>query len=109
VAQLIDEAAPPIAKGGTAEYLNGDADLDMAGARGDGAGDAERCGQDRPPRLERELGQPHHIEPQPLGRIDLLHRLVERLALGPTRKRRKLVKHAEFHRVLLLRRHEPRT
>jgi hypothetical protein len=29
-----------------------------------------------------ELGQPHHIEPQPLGRIDLFHRLVEGLALG---------------------------
>ena len=38
------------------------------------------------PRLEMELGQPHHIEPQPLGRVDLLYRLVEGLALGPTRK-----------------------
>ena len=33
-----------------------------------------------------KLGQPHHIEPQPLGRVDLLHRLVEGLALAPARK-----------------------
>jgi len=44
-----------------------------------------------------ELGQPHHIEPQPLGRIDLLERLVKGLALGSTRECRKLVKHTEFH------------
>jgi hypothetical protein len=50
-----------------------------------------------------EFGQPHHIEPQPLGRIDLFHRLVEGLGLASTGKRRKLVKHAEFHCVLLLR------
>ena len=82
--------------------LNGDADLDAPRARGDRAGDAERRRQHRPPRLEMEFGQPHHIEPQPLGRVDLFHRLVEGLALGPTGKGRKLVKHAEFHGVLSL-------
>ena len=68
------------------QNLNSDADLDMAGAGGNRAGDAERRRQYRPPRLEMEFGQPHHIEPQPLGRVDLLHRLVEGLALGPARK-----------------------
>ena len=61
------------------QYLDGDADLQVASARGDRAGDAERRRQDRAARLEMELGEPHHIEPQPLGRIDLLHRLVKGL------------------------------
>ncbi len=51
----------------------------------------------RAARLEMQFGQPHHVEPEPLGRVDLLHRLVEGLALGPAGQRRKLVKHAEFH------------
>ena len=77
--------------------LHGDADLDPFGARGDGAGNAERRRQQRAPRLEMQFGQPHHVEPEPLGGVDLVHRLVEGLALGPAGKRRKLVKHAEFH------------
>ena len=79
------------------QYLNGDTDLDPARARGDRAGDAERRRQKRAARLEMQFGQPHHIQPHPLGRIDLLHRFVEGLAVAPTRERRKLVKHAEFH------------
>ena len=68
------------------QYLDGDADLEAAGAGGDRAGDAERCRQHRPPRFEMELGQPHHIEPQPLGGIDLLHRLVKGLAFAAPRQ-----------------------
>src|SRR5487761_1089268 len=82
--------------------LHGDADLDPPGARRDGAGDAERRRQQRAARLEMQFGEPHHIEAQPLGRVDLVHRLVEGLALGPAGKRRKLVKHAEFHDGLAL-------
>ena len=44
-----------------------------------------------------EFGQPHHVEPEPLGGVDLFHGLVEGLALGPAGERRKLVEHAEFH------------
>ncbi len=44
-----------------------------------------------------EFGQPHHVEPQTLGGVDLFHGLVEGLALGAAGKRRKLVEHAEFH------------
>ena len=67
------------------QHLDGDADLDAPGARGDRAGDAERRRQQRAPRLEMQLGQPHHVEPPALGRVDLRHRLVERLALAPPR------------------------
>src|SRR5215471_7626249 len=48
-----------------------------------------------------EFGKPHDIEPQPLGLVHLLHRFVESLALAASRERWKLVKHAEFHGVLL--------
>jgi hypothetical protein len=68
------------------QHLDGDADLDAPGARGNRAGNAERRRQHRAPRLEVQLGQPHHIEPEPLGRIDLRHRLVEGLAFASTRK-----------------------
>jgi hypothetical protein len=66
--------------------LDGNADLDPFGAGANRGGDAERRRQYRALRLEMELGQPHHIEPQPLGRINLFHRLVERLALGSAGK-----------------------
>jgi hypothetical protein len=68
------------------QYLNGDADLDAAGARSDRAGDAERRRQHRSPRLEMEFGEPHNIEPPTLGGIDLLHCLVEGRAVAPTRE-----------------------
>jgi hypothetical protein len=68
------------------QYLDGNADLDAARARGDRAGDAERRRQKRAARLEMELGEPHHIEPPTLGRVDLLHRLVKGLAVAPARK-----------------------
>jgi hypothetical protein len=66
--------------------LHGNADSDATGARSDRAGDAEWRRQQRTARLEMEFGQPHHVEPGPLGGIDLLHRLVESLALGPPRQ-----------------------
>jgi len=68
------------------QYLNGDADLDPARARCDRAGDAERCRQYRSARLEMKLGEPHHIESPTLGRVDLLHRLIEGLAIAPARE-----------------------
>ena len=77
--------------------LDRDADLDAARARGDRAGDAERRRQHRAPRLEVEFGEPYHIEPPAFRGVDLLERLVEGVALGSIRERRKLVKHAEFH------------
>jgi hypothetical protein len=54
-------------------------------------------GADNSERLEMQLGEPQHIEPQLLGGVDLFHRLVEGFTVAPTRERRKLVKHAEFH------------
>jgi hypothetical protein len=45
------------------EDLDGDADLDVAGARGNRAGDAEWRRQQRALRLEMEFGEPHNIEP----------------------------------------------
>ena len=49
-------------------------------------------------RREMDFGQPHHIEAPALGGIDLRHALVERFRLAAPGQRRKLVKHAEFHR-----------
>jgi hypothetical protein len=79
------------------QHLHGDADLDAAGARGDGAGDAERRRQHRALRVEMKLGQPHHVEAQLFGRVDLLERLGKGVGVGAPRQRRELVKHAEFH------------
>ena len=49
-----------------------------------------------------QLGQPHHVEAQRLGRIDLRERLGKAVGVGAPRKRGKLVKHAEFHGDKLL-------
>ena len=64
------------------QYLDGNAYLDTARARGDRACDAERSRQQRAARLEMEFGEPHYIEPAAFRGVDLIHRLVERLALG---------------------------
>jgi hypothetical protein len=68
------------------QNLDGDADLDAPGAGGDRAGNAERRRQQRTVRLEMQLGQPHHIEPQPLSGIDLGQRLLKGLVFAAPRK-----------------------
>jgi hypothetical protein len=68
------------------QNLNGNAYLHAAGTRSDRTGNAERCRQYRPARLEMEFGEPHHIESQLFGRVDLLHRFVESFTVAPTPK-----------------------
>jgi hypothetical protein len=48
-----------------------------------------------------QFGQPHRVEPEALGRIDLLETAREGVALAAARHHRELVKHAEFHFFLL--------
>src|SRR5205085_4829875 len=80
------------------QHLHGDADLHSTGAGGDRAGDRERRRQISALRREMDFGQPHDVEAPTLGGVDLRHRLVKHLRLAAARHRRKLVKHAKFHR-----------
>jgi hypothetical protein len=72
--------------------------IDAAGARGNGAGDRQRRGADRPLGGNVNLGQPHRVETPALGRFDLFERLGESRRLARPRRALKLVKHAELER-----------
>ena len=83
------------------QHLDGDADLDPPGARGDRIGDAERRRHHRALRRAVQFGQPHRIEAPAIGGLALGERLLERLGLAAPRQCREFVKHAEFHVLLL--------
>jgi hypothetical protein len=63
------------------EHLHGDADLDPARARGEGRRHHQRRREHRAVLLEMDLGQPHGIEAEVLGRLHLGERFVERRRL----------------------------
>ena len=56
------------------QYLDAGADLHAFGARGDGAGDRQRRGADRPLGRDMDFGQPHRVETPALGGFDLFER-----------------------------------
>jgi putative nucleotidyltransferase with HDIG domain len=81
------------------QHLDGGADLHALGALGDGGGQDQRRGQHRALGREVQLGQPHSVEAQLLGGVDLGERIGKGRRLAGARQALKLVEHAEFHRT----------
>ncbi len=81
------------------QHLHCRADLHALGALGDGGGEDHRRGKHRALGREVQLGEPHGVEAEPLGRIDLREAIGEGRRLAGARQALKFVEHAEFHRT----------
>ena len=66
------------------QHLDAGADLDAAGAGGNGTGHGQRCGQHGTRRLLVDLGEPDRVQPPAFRVGDLLERHRERIRVGLT-------------------------
>src|SRR5262245_24029350 len=77
--------------------LDAGADLDVAGTRGNGAGDGQRRRQYGAARLLVDFGKPDRVEAPTVGGFDLGERLRERLRRGLLRPAVEFMVDANFH------------